>query len=63
MTDLPYDPSRTEQVVQKYIKLMGLHRELSSLYRSKSRDHRTIASLWYHIDGLELELESAGVVL
>lgn len=49
--------------MQKYIKLMNLHRELSSLYRSKSRDHRTIANLWYYIDGLEMDLRAEGVNL
>lgn len=47
----------------KYIKLMNLHRELASLYRTKSKDRRTIANLWYHIDGLELDLRSEGVAL
>jgi hypothetical protein len=61
--DLPYDPIRTEAVLQKYIKLMGLHRHLASLYRAKSRDRRTIANLWYHIDGLELDLRAEGVAL
>lgn len=47
----------------KYIKLMNLHRELASLYRNKSRDRRTIAALWYYIDGLELDLRAEGVQL
>lgn len=47
----------------KYIKLMNLHRELASHYRAKSRDRRTIANLWYHIDGLELDLRNEGVEL
>lgn len=63
MTDLPYDPITTEATLQKYIKLMNLHRELASHYRAKSRDRRTIANLWYHIDGLELDLRSEGVEL
>lgn len=63
MTDLPYDPLKTEATMQKYIKLMGLHRELASLYRVKSRDFRTIGRLWWYIDGLELDLQSEGVVL
>lgn len=62
-TDLPYDPVRTENNMQKYIKLMNLHRHLASLYRSKSNDHRTKATLWYYIDGLELDLRSEGVKL
>lgn len=61
--DLPYDPIHTEAVLQKYIKLMGLHRHLASMYRAKSRDRRTIANLWYHIDGLELDLRAEGVAL
>lgn len=62
-TDLPYDPVATEYDIQLYTKLMTLHRELSSLYRTKSRDFRTIANLWYHIDGIELDLRSRGVKL
>lgn len=62
-TDLPYDPLKTEATMQKYIKLMGLHRELASLYRVKSRDRRTIANLWYYIDGLEIDLRAEGVAL
>ncbi len=61
--DLPYDAKQTEYVVQLYIKVMNLHRELASYYRAKSRDRRTIANLWYYIDGIELELRAAGVEL
>lgn len=61
--DLPFDPAETEYDIQLYAKLMTLHRELSSYYRSKSRDFRTMANLWYHIDGIELELRSRGVEL
>lgn len=63
MTETPYDPLKVEATMQKYIKLMGLHRELASLYRAKSRDRRTIAQLWYYIDGLELDLRTEGVKL
>lgn len=61
--ELPYDAEDTEYVIQLFVKLMHLHRELASLYRVKSRDRRTIANLWYHIDGLELDLTSRGVKL
>lgn len=63
MTDLPYDATTTEYEIQLYVKLMNMHRELASYYRSRSRDRRTIAKLWYYIDGLELELRSRGVEL
>lgn len=63
MNELPYDPLKTERTMLKYIKLMNLHRELASLYRVKSRDRRTIANLWYHIDGLEIDLRNDGVEL
>lgn len=53
---LPYSPEQAERVALKLIKLEDLHRELASYYRTKSRDRRTIANLWYHIDGLELDL-------
>lgn len=62
-SDLPFDPVRTEAVMHKYIKLMNLHRELAGYYRAKSRDYRTMANLWYHIDGLELDLRAEGVEL
>lgn len=62
-TELPYDLEEVDRQVMKYLKLMRLHRELSDLYRAKSRDRRTIANLWYHIDGLELDLRADGVLL
>lgn len=61
--DLPHDPQDVSHQVLKYLKLMRLHRELSGLYRTKSRDRKTIARLWYIIDGLELDLRSEGVAL
>lgn len=60
---LPFAIEDVERSVMKYLKLQRLHMELSSLYRTKSRDRRTIAKLWYYIDGLELDLRSEGVVL
>lgn len=60
---LPHNADQAEEEIQLYMKLMNLHRELASLYRTKSRDYRTISNLWYHIDGLELDLRSRGVVL
>lgn len=62
-TELPYDAATTEYEIQLYVKLMNLHRELASYYRARSKDRRTIAKLWYHIDGIELDLRSRGVVL
>lgn len=62
-TEMPHSVEAAERSMQKYIKLMGLHRELSSLYRAKSRDRRSIAQLWYIIDGLELDLRAEGVAL
>lgn len=56
--ELPYSPEQAERVALKLIKLDGLHRELASYYRSKSKDRRTIANLWYHIDGLEMDLRA-----
>lgn len=66
MTDieLPYGLVQTERLVFKLAKLEGLHRELASYYRARSRDRRTIANLWHHIDGLELDLrQNEGVEL
>ena len=61
--ELPYNQDAVDRQLMKYLKLMRLHRELAGLYRSKSKDRRTIANLWYHIDGLELDLRADGVVL
>lgn len=55
-----YDSAQTEYEIQQYVKLLNLHRELASYYRAKSRDRRTIANLWYYIDGLEMELRAMG---
>lgn len=61
--DLPYDQTSVDHKLLKYLKLMRLHRELAGLYRSKSKDRRTIANLWYHIDGLEMDLRAEGIEL
>ena len=61
--DLPYAARAVEYELGLYMRAMDLHRELASYYRAKSRDRRTIANLWYHIDGIELELRSLGVTL
>lgn len=61
--DLPYDEAHADRVWMKYLKLQGLHMELASLYRTKSKDRKTISTLWYYIDGLELDLRAEGVVL
>jgi len=61
--NLPYDQEGVDRQMMKYLKLMGLHMELSGLYRAKSKDRRTIATLWYYIDGLELDLRAEGVIL
>lgn len=60
---LPYHQDRADNVWMKFLKLERMHRELSHLYRAKSRDRRSIAALWYYIDGLELDLRSEGVQL
>ena len=60
---LPYNQAEVDRQLLKYLKLMGLHRELAGHYRAKSKDRRTIANLWYHIDGLELDLRAEGVEL
>ena len=63
MGEINYNAAETEYEIQLYMKLMNLHRELASYYRTKSRDRKTMANLWYYIDGLELELRSMGVEL
>jgi hypothetical protein len=61
--ELPHDAEHADRQIMKYLKLMRLHQELSSLYRTRSKDRRSISNLWYHIDGLELDLRSEGVIL
>jgi hypothetical protein len=60
---LPYGLEDAERVMLKIVKLDNLHRELAGYYRSKSSDRRTISTLWYLIDGLELDLRAEGVEL
>lgn len=59
--NLPYNQDVVDRQILKYLKLMNLHRELSGYYRSRSKDRRSISNLWYHIDGLELDLRAEGV--
>lgn len=61
--ELPHDTKQATETLNLRIKLAALHRELSSYYRTKSRDFRTMSNLWYHIDGIELDLRSRGVEL
>lgn len=58
-----YDQDETDRKLREYTKLMKLHRELAGLYRSRSTDRRTIATLWHHVDALELSLRAEGVEL
>lgn len=44
-------------------RVMGLHRELAYMYRTKSRDKRTIAFLWERIEEGEAALRAIGVYL
>lgn len=63
LDQMPPSQARAEHIALKYLKLQRLHTELASLYRTKSRDRRTIANLWYNIDALELDLRADGVEL
>lgn len=61
--ELPHEQEQVDAQLLDYLKLMGLHRELASYYRAKSKDRRTIANLWFAIDTLEEKLTSEGIAL
>jgi len=50
-------------VWEEAARILGLHRELAYLYRTKSSDKRTIKALWESIDEGEYGLRAIGVEL
>ncbi len=61
--DLWHDPEDAKWVGVEAARVLGLHRELASLYRTKSTDKRTIQRLWELIDEGENALRLVGVQL
>lgn len=57
---LTYDPDEAERKLHLHLELKNLHAELASYYRAGSKDRKLISRLWFHIDGLELELRMLG---
>jgi hypothetical protein len=62
-TALEHDIDDARWVWQEAARIMALHRELASLYRNKSKDKRTIETLWHRIDEGEANLRALGVYL
>lgn len=60
---LYYDIDEARWVVQEVRRVNSLHQELASLYRTKSRDRRTIQTLWRNIEEGEAGLRAIGVRL
>lgn len=62
-TDLRHDVDEAREVWQEAARVMGLHRELASMYRSGSKDKRTMGILWERIEEGERGLRRQGVYL
>jgi hypothetical protein len=45
------------------LRVYNLHAELASLYRTGSRDRKSIANLWEHIEAGEYALRAVGIEL
>jgi cellobiose-specific phosphotransferase system component IIA len=61
--DLEHDVDEARELWQEAARVMGLHRELASMYRTNSKDKRTIATLWERINEGEANLRRQGVYL
>lgn len=55
--ELPHDIDSVRAEMNLRVRIDALHRELASYYRTKSKDRKTIANLWFAIERLEAELE------
>ena len=60
---LPYNNDDARWAWEEAARIMGLHRELASLYRTGSHDNHRIRLLWEKIDDGERALASVGVKL
>lgn len=61
--DLAHEVDEARWVWQEAARLYGLHRELAYLYRTGSKDRRTIDALWDRIEEGEYALKMIGVEL
>lgn len=61
--DLKHSVDEARWVWEEAARVMGLHRELAHLYRTHSKDKRTIAQLWELIEQGEYGLRAIGVQL
>lgn len=61
--DLAHGLDDAKWIWQEAARVYRLHGELASLYRTKSRDKRTINTLWERIDEGEAALRLVGVTL
>lgn len=60
---LEFDPGEAKWVWSEVARVLALHRELASLYRTRSSDRKTIRQLWELIDEGEFALRTVGVFL
>lgn len=63
LDELKYDPDEARWIWEETQRVLALHAELASYYRTKSRDHRTIKMLWEKITEGEAGLRAIGVHL
>lgn len=61
--DLLHDPEDATAIWQEAARVLSLHRELANLYRNRSKDTRTIRTLWSLIEEGEADLAARGVYL
>lgn len=61
--DLGHDVSDARWVWQEAARIYALHRELAYLYKTGSKDRRTIDTLWERIEEGEYALRTIGVEL
>lgn len=61
--DLQHGLEDARWVWEEAARVLGLHRELAHLYRTRSKDKRTINALWERIEEGEYGLRAIGVYL
>lgn len=60
---MPEQPDSQKYIWKEIYQVTQLHRELASLYRTKSTDRRTINALWNAIEEKEAILFLEGIDL
>lgn len=58
---LPYEVAEAKWMWQETAHVYRLHRELAYMYRNRSKDQRTINTLWEQIEEREEVLRALGV--